>query len=91
MILGRARKTRKHLQLLIDKAVALGLPDVDIVHASEFLKYGEYGLCLDHVATQLYEYGIAIDDECYRTAIELSDLMLIPQTEYSYLAELLPT
>ena len=84
------KRIRVLRQLLIDRAIEFGLPNIDIVFATEFLEYNEYGLCLDQIASQLYEYNITIDDECYNIVRQLSNLMNISPTEYDYLSELLP-
>lgn len=83
------KKLRQLLQLLIDKAVELGLPDADVIHAGDYLEHQEYTQCLNHVAGQLYHFGIRIDSECYDIVIEVSDILHIPQTEYQYLKEIL--
>ena len=89
-MLEKGRKLHKQLQLLIDKALGFDLPIADIAFAKDFLEHNEYNLCLDQIATQLYEYHITIDNECYDIIIQLSELMDISSAEYEYLKELLP-
>lgn len=83
------RRLRQKLQQLIDEATKVGLPGVDINHAADFLAYNEYALCLDQVATQLYEYDIKINQPLYDLIFELTGLMKIEDSDYQYLKELL--
>lgn len=81
-------KTHKALQLLIEATCFTDLHQDDVNHASEFLKHGEYGLCLDHLVIQLYEYGIEIDSNIYGLIEYVGRQISIPPDEYEYAAEL---
>jgi len=80
---------KKLLIDVIEKAQQLSLPIKDIENSREFLKYNEYELCLDTIATQLYEYGIKIDREFYNSIIAIFRKMNIDSENYNYLTELL--
>lgn len=53
------------LKVMIARAALLGLGEEDVGHAQEFLRYNEFGLCFEHIITQLYEYDCKIDQEFY--------------------------
>lgn len=78
-----------HLKIFLDRAIALGLREVDSKFATELLVIGgEYDLCFDTIVTQLYEYNIQIDVDFYNNAVMLADEMKIPALEYDYIKEL---
>ena len=74
---------------IIDCSRLLGLPEVDIVHAKEFLSYNEQGLCLDQIITQLYEYNIGVNNDIYTLVEMAAQKLSIPIEQYSYLKELI--
>jgi hypothetical protein len=84
-----ARPIEKKLRRLIEMASILGIRTEDRRNACLFLIHNEWGLCLDTVLTQLYEYSIPIDHDFLTLARELQDDMKIHRTEYSFLNQLL--
>lgn len=80
------RSIDKALKELIAKAAVLG---VHVHTAREFLEHREFGLCLDTIATQLYECEIAIDIETYDLVCKIAALMKEPAGKYSHLTVLL--
>jgi hypothetical protein len=57
--------------------------------AQEFVEYHEYGLGLDTITTQMYEYNIEIDQAFYETIREIADKMKLPPESYSHMKELI--
>ena len=80
----------KKLQTLIDRAKLLNLDNVDVNIAQEFLENREYGLCLDTIVVQLYEYEINIDLDTLRLIEYLIERMSIPKQKYSYIKDIHP-
>jgi hypothetical protein len=77
------------LKTLIDEAEHLGLPEVDLKHAIEFLEHHEYGLCFDQLVTQLYEFEILISEGFYRHVDEAAKQMHLPTESYIFIAQLI--
>jgi hypothetical protein len=84
------KKTENNLHLLINRALAFSLPEVDAQNARELADYNEYALAFDTVLTQLYEYSIPIDLAFYQLAEKIAVAMHLAEEEYEYLTELLP-
>jgi hypothetical protein len=82
-------KKKKILNAIIDCARKLGLSESDIFDAQEFLDYNELGLCLDTIATQLYEYDIEITEEFSALIFKALFMMEISPEKYSYLKNLI--
>lgn len=70
---------------MLEQSRALGLPEVDLNTATEFLKNHEYGLCLDTVLTQLFEHGIAIDAAFYHLVVEITEKMDLKEADYVFM------
>ena len=83
------QKIRKQLAALITRVQQLGLAATDVATVQEYLEYNEYGLCLGHIVTQLYEYEIPIDNEFYHEVEKVAALMSFPEKEYNYIKELI--
>jgi hypothetical protein len=79
----------KKLDEFIRKAVALGLRPQDEGLALEYLSHNEWGESFDIVAAQLYEYGIEVDQDFFKLALELQSDMQLNADEYAFLEELL--
>ena len=80
---------KKQLNLLIKRVEILGLPEADLITASEYLKYNEYGLCFDTIITQMYELEIAVNVECYILIKEIANQMQIEEQHYGFMKELI--
>jgi L-serine deaminase len=83
------KKLRILLQSLIDHAESIGLGPQDLNTAKDYLIHHEFGLCLDTIATQLYEYSLPIDAAFYVQLQEGAKMMKIPETKYSFMKELI--
>lgn len=82
-------KTNELLSSIIDCAKELGLPDADVVHATDFLRNNEQGLCFDQIVTQLYEYDIELNTDFYSLVEKAAQKLSLPVEEYSNLKELI--
>lgn len=74
---------------LIEVAGVLGLDEIDLKNAREFLTYNEFGLCFDTIVTQMYEYDIEIDKEFYQLIAKIGEMMELEQEDYSFMQELI--
>ena len=83
------QKIRKQLSALITRAEQFGLAVGDINVSREFLNCNEYGMCLDHVVAQLYEFEIPIDNEFYNEVEKIAILLSLPEETYSYISALI--
>ena len=81
--------TTKLLKEFILSAQILGLATEDLMIAQEFLDNREFGLCFDTIATQLYEYGIEIDEDFYLLIMSISKTLKLEQNDYTYMKELI--
>jgi hypothetical protein len=77
------------LNKLIIEANTFGFPEKDIRYAKEYLKLHEYGLCLDQILQQLYEFGIKVDYKFYHLAKEVSLTLNLPNESIVYIKELI--
>jgi hypothetical protein len=77
------------LEKLIHKAGLLGLPSADVNNAQEFLDHHEFGLCLDIIIDQIYEYEIEIDNEFYQQVLKAADRLNIPRNRVNFIEKLL--
>ena len=84
-----AKSIKDLLALLIERAKIFGLPTADLNHASGFLLAKEYGLCLNTVVTQLYEYEIRIDDRYFTLIVTVAEKMNMKEESYQYIKELI--
>ncbi|SHF00788.1 MafI family immunity protein [Dysgonomonas macrotermitis] len=73
---------------LISDAKKLGLNQELINCALEYLEHKEYGLALDTILEQLYEYDITIDKSFHELANSILDKMNQDKNTYSYLEKL---
>lgn len=81
-------KLKEKLQLLIDRSSMLGLEKQDVSTAQELLHNLEFGLSLDTVVNQLYEYDIHIDKETFDLIEYIIEYMNLPKEEYSFVKDL---
>lgn len=70
---------------LIEAAETLGLREEDLNTARELSDHGEYGLALDTIATQLYEFDLEIDQEFYDLVQNMAKRMRISEEEYCFI------
>jgi hypothetical protein len=81
---------KSQLKIFLDRAIVLGLSEVDSKFAEELLVVGgEYAFCFDIIITQLYEYNIQIDADFYKSAVAIANEMKISSAEYDYIKELI--
>ena len=84
----RSYHIRSGLTELIERAKAFGLNGTDIDNALEALEHNEFGLALDTILVQLFEYAVTIDEEFVASANELCHSMGISWNEYEFVSEL---
>lgn len=84
-------KVNELLSVLIKRAEDFGLNSQDIYNSKEFLLHHEFDLCLDQVATQLYEFDLRINLELYNLILEISHKLKIDTEKYSFIRELIYT
>ena len=65
-----------------------GLSNVDRKNIIEFADHNEWGLALDTLCSQIYEYGIVITKDIYEEIKQLGNCMEIDETTWSYLKTL---
>jgi len=70
---------------LIEAAEILGLRKEDLNTARELSDHGEYGLALDTIVTQLYEFDLEIDQGFYDLVQNMAKRMQISEEEYSFM------
>lgn len=73
----------------IKQAQNFGLHDQDALNALDLLEHYEFGLCLDLVITQLYEYDIKINECFYKMISEICNIITIDFEKYLYMNELI--
>jgi hypothetical protein len=83
------RSLSQLLQSLIEGAESKGLGLEDLNIAKDYLDHHEFRLCLDTIATQLYEYSLSIDAEFYAQLQEAAEMIKLSETEYSFMKELI--
>ena len=77
------------LNALLKAAELFGLSKYDLNNAYDFLNHKEYGLSFDTIITQLYEYGVEIDDDFYRLISRIAKEMNLPEENYIFTKELI--
>ena len=70
---------------LLAAAMALGLPAHDAANAQEYLKYAEWGLALEIIVEQLFEYAIPVTADFYEQVEACAESMEIAPDTYSFL------
>ncbi|AND64207.1 hypothetical protein AX766_07165 [Flavobacterium covae] len=74
---------------LIETARVLGLNENDLKNAKDFLDHMEFGLCLDTIITQMYEYDLEIDNDVYGLISKIGERMDLEMSTYSFMKELI--
>lgn len=80
---------KKRLAALIKIAGTLGLAQIDLDTATDFLFHQEYGLCFDTIVTQIDENNIHIDVSTYEAISEVAKALKINAEDYSYIKDLI--
>lgn len=70
---------------LIESAEILGLREGDLNTARALSDHGEYGLALDTIVTQLYEWDLEIDQQFFDLVQNMAKRMGISEEEYSFM------
>ena len=81
-------KKKRILTALLEGARQLDLSPRDLSSAQEYLEHDEYGVCFDHIVTQMYEYDIAITTDFYNLVVKAANEMKLSENDYSFLQEL---
>jgi hypothetical protein len=81
-------KLRSSLIYVVTKAREAGLPEPDMQVATEYIEYKEYGLALEHIATQLYEFSLPISIEVFKDINKCAELMQMPEDKFYFLKEI---
>lgn len=63
------------------------LPETDIANARELVDAGEYGVALDLLCNQLYEYDMTIDQQIFDSISHSATLMNMPAEEYDFISK----
>lgn len=82
----RNRK-KKQIERILKEAESFGLNNADVKEICLLINNNEYGLALDHIATQLYEYDIEITQSFFEEFLEYAKTLRIEIEEYLYLSE----
>lgn len=80
---------KKKIKALIASAKMLGLPDIDLDYASDFLANNEYGICYQTIVTQLYENDVEIDSYIYVIISKIGKELCLPLSDYSFMEDLI--
>ncbi|OJW17311.1 MAG: hypothetical protein C0154_00215 [Mucilaginibacter sp.] len=73
---------------IIKKASLFGLPQIDVDIANGYIDYNECGLALEHIADQLFEFDIKIDEPFYHSILSVADKMVIERNQFDFLKKL---
>ena len=82
-------KLNDTLNRLIEISKILGLNDIDLNIAREYVMHNEYGLSFDTLITQLYEYDIEINIEFYELLVQIGKMLNLDENSYSFMKELI--
>nr|WP_315422814.1 MafI family immunity protein [uncultured Pedobacter sp.] len=77
------------MEALIASAKILGLPDIDLDYASDFLANNEYGVCCQTIMTQLYENDVEIDSNIYILISKIAKELCLPLSNYLFMEDLI--
>jgi hypothetical protein len=79
---------KKLLKSILARAGRLGLGQVHLDLAREFLDGHEFGLCLDTIVTLVCEEGIKVDEGFYLEVAEAAGRMGLPGEKVERIKEL---
>jgi hypothetical protein len=80
------KKEIKELLILLDST---DFRKEDKKNAEEYLMYNEWGLSLDTIVSQLYEFDIKISTELFNKIKGIAERMKIPESDFSFLKKLI--
>ncbi len=84
---------RKHFKtinktiLQLTTAMEDKLPGQDIEKITEMLENNEFGLALDILCTQIYEYDIKVDEQFYEDVKKVAEMMNIAKDSWEFIEE----
>ncbi|PAW92655.1 hypothetical protein CKK33_03755 [Mucilaginibacter sp. MD40] len=81
-------KLKSSINEIITKASLFGLPQKDVDIAYEYINYNEHGLAIKHIADQLFEFDIKIDEPFYHSIISIADKMTMEKIQLDFLKNL---
>lgn len=73
---------------LIGAAKAAGLPELDVMNATEALEHNEFGDALDTILVQLFEYEVRVETGFIAKAREACHSMQLDWDQYSFVESL---
>jgi hypothetical protein len=74
---------------LVTEAKYLGMAEKDQQDCNNLLEHGEFGLAIDHMATQLYEHDIPITEDFFRKLAVIAQEMKMDESTYTYISTLI--
>ncbi|RYU87939.1 MafI family immunity protein [Mucilaginibacter terrigena] len=77
------------LKEIIIQAEQVGLPQKDLQIATEYIEYNEFGVALEHVIDQLFEFDIKINQVMYDSIALSAQAMKMDENTYSFLKSLI--
>lgn len=80
---------QKKALIILTKAIALGLRTNDIENIEELIYYNEYGLAMDTIASQLFEYEVTVSADFYINFNVFVHELKIDFSKYKYLFNLI--
>ncbi len=88
MLLYHANVCNEEMKTKLNKLleqVSYGLIDTDIQNINELLDYGEFGIALELICSQLYEHNSHITDIVLKDIIELAESMKMKASTWDFL------
>ena len=89
MLINNNKRLITSLNSIINQAENAGLSKRDLNIAKEYIDHFEFGLSLEYITVQLFEFNIQINQEFYDAIVLTGELMEIKEGEYSYLKSLI--
>lgn len=86
-MLGRKNRNEADLGALVNLFTE-SLPAENIADARDLIDHGEYGVALELVCTQLYEYDVPVPTETYRLIEQCGRIMQMNEASWAFLEEL---
>ena len=65
------------------------LPQANIGAAEDLISHGEYGVALELICTEVYEYDVPVTADTFRTIEQCGQRMQLDESSWSFLRELL--
>ena len=73
----------------ITEAKSFGVDETDLQECMDLLEHGEFGLAVDHLATQIFEYDTPISASFFQKLSEIAKKMKMDESEYAYISVLI--